>query len=354
MPWAKRILLKSAFTPFTGYGNDGISLAQALVEHGYDVTLSPTAVQPPLPADVAMLFTKPIEPPFDVLLNHADPSSLGLSDGERRSAKQSVAWTMWEFTNLGPGFDEAFGPDPLRTIEQRLDSYDLVMVYDEVSKQALESRTKSEVVKLQGGYDSDAWNLPLKRNWDGPFRFCMVGMLHQRKNPFAAINAFVQLRKEHPELDVELHLKTVVKSLHPKMEETYPGLKIHYVTWTQKQMVEFYHSCHCYLAPSWGEGKNLPALEAMTTGMPVIATEFGGHAEWMKLVNAYPVQFEMGEHLPKMGSARADEQHLKEQMLHVATHREEARHRGELAARTIPAAMDWSKVVARLSEVLGS
>lgn len=353
MPWAKRILFKTALTPFTGYGNDGIGLALTLSRAGYDVTLLPTSVQPPLPAPVAALLTRPIEPPYDVLLNHADPSSLGLSEGERRSARQKIAWTMWEYTDLGSGFDKPFGPPgEERSIEDRLDSYDTVLVYDEVSRQAIEPRTSAKVEKLQGGYFADDWKTDTRqRDWWGTFRFCMVGQLHDRKNPWVAVAAFKKLRAKHPDWDVEFHLKNNIKSLHPKMEEAY-GVKIHYETWTQRQLLDFYLSCHCLLAPSWGEGKNLPALEAMTTGIPVIATEFGGHAEWMPVVGAYDVKHTLEAHDAegRMLSARADVDDLVAQMEHVYENREEAIKKGRIAADTVPAMMDWSKVVDRLGK----
>lgn len=347
-----RVLFKTALTPFTGYGMDGLGLAVALGNAGFDVTLSPTIVEPPLPAPVAALLTRPIEPMYDLLLNHADPISLGLSGGERRAAHKTMAWTMWEFRSMGEEFDKPFGPPGQeKTLAERLATYDVLGVYDEVSREALEPHaTGPEIIKLQGGYWADAWRAdPRDRDWDGTFRFCMHGQLHQRKNPFVAIEAFNKLKAEHgDDFDAELHLKTTIRVLHPAMEKAYPGIKIHYETWSEQQLKDYYLYCHCFLAPSWGEGKNLPALQAQTTGMPVIATEVGGHAEWMEKEWSYAVDYTWGEHVPGVQSARADVDHLMKLMWHVYNNREEARRKGELAARVIPPMMDWSKVVDRL------
>lgn len=360
MSASRRVLLRTSLSQATGYGRDGIGIAQAFINQGWDVHLRPQAVDAPLPAEVAVLLTKTPDGPFDLFLHHSDPASLGLYPGEGRSAKTRVAWTMWEFTGLGPDFDEPIGPrGQERTIEQRLDSYDSLVVYDEVSKQALEPRTQRPVTKLQGGYVSEETALLLvnavPRDWfSTPFRFCMVGQLGQRKNPFAAIEAFSKLKSEHgDDFNAELHLKTVDRTLHPKIEEVHPGIKIHYELWSRRQLLEFYLKCHCLLAPSWGEGKNLPALEAMTTGLPVIGPKFGGHAEWMADDWAYPVNFTMAEHAPGMGSARVSPDDLAERMWHVYSNRAEARQKGELAARVIPAMMDWDKVIPRLTMSLG-
>jgi glycosyltransferase involved in cell wall biosynthesis len=353
-----RVLLKTALTPFTGYGMDGLGLAVALGNAGFDVTLSPTVVEPPLPAPVAALLTRPIEPMYDLVLNHADPASLGLSDGERRAGHKTMAWSMWEFRKMPDHFNEPFGPpDYFRNLKERLATYDVLGIYDEISREALlpyVTPDTTEVIKLQGGYWSDPWLAdPRDRDWSGTFRFCMHGALHDRKNPFAAIEAFNKLKADYgDDFDAELHLKTNVRVLHPAMEDAYPGIKIHYVTWSEKQLKEFYLACHCLLAPSWGEGKNLPALQAQTTGMPVIATDVGGHAEWLSKDWAYPLNFEWGEHAPGIKSARADVNHLADLMWHVYNHRDEARLKGEKASHIIPSMLDWAKVIDRLKAQL--
>lgn len=347
-----RVLLKTPLTPFSGYGNDGLGISLALMDAGDDLTLSPMIVQPPLPARVAMQLTRPIEPPYDLFLHHVDPEQCGLTQGEAKSGVQRVLWSMWEFNGMGAQFDVPIGPpDDLKNFRERLATYDTVVVYDEVTRQAFEPHLNGQrVVKVQGGYWSDDWRIdPQARSWTGPFRFCMVGALHQRKNPWIAVHAFNALKAKHgDDFDAELHVKTNLMVFHPAMEETYPGFKIHYTTWPQPVLKEFYKRMHCLLAPSWGEGKNLPALEAMTTGIPVIATKFGGHAEWMNPQWSYEVRFEMGEHVPGCGSARADQADMEAQMWHVYTHRDEVRRKGALAARTIPSMLDWSKVIERL------
>lgn len=357
MRYRDRVLLRVPLGPHAGYSQDGMGLARALDDAGCELAVVPTIVQPPLPRQVAELLMRDIVPPFDYFLHHVQPGALGLSRGEQNCADRKIAWSMWEFSSFGELMDVPTpGAEDIKTLSERLSTYDVLVVYDEVSREAFEPYCQIPMIKCQGGYFADEWidrphDIP-ERDWEKPFKFIVVGAMTPRKDPWVALEAFRRLREKHSDLNVELHFKTTNKVLHPAIADTNPGVKIHYANWTHHQMLAFYHSAHCLLAPSWGEGKNLPALEAMTTGIPVIATEIGGHAEWMPLVEAYPVKYTLEAHQPGMYSARADVDDLMSQMEAAVFNRGEVRRRGELAALTIPAVCDWSKVIERLGDKL--
>ena len=340
-----RILLKVPLSPRTGYGNDGIALARALDRAGHDLTLLPYLVDVPLPMEVARLLTRAIEPPYDVLLHHADPDNCGLLRSEDISANVKVFWTMWEWTDIGVMKSGA-------SIAERLDHYDHLLLYVDVTMESLAPLTEAPATKLQGGYWSEDWIQPPAKDWDGVLRFGMLGMLNTRKQPFLAVEAFDMLINEVGPGKVELHLKTLLQSFHPMMEERYPGLKIHFRNWTHEQTKAFYGQMHCYVAPSLGEGKNLPAMEAATAGCAVIATAVGGHLEWMSdewayLVKGHPIDVGQGCY-----GVEITAEDLAAAMLHVYNNRDEAREKGLLAARTVPAQCDWAQVIRRLDLIL--
>jgi glycosyltransferase involved in cell wall biosynthesis len=302
---------------------------------------------PPLPADIAMLFTKRLDGPFDLTIQHVDPAQLEISPEARRAANIVIGWTMWEYTSL----DNA---PKRRGLTKRLSAFDAVFGYDTVTTTALKPYAgKTKLGVLQGGFWPDEWGY-LERDWHEPrFGFCMVGQLHQRKDPFVAIEAFRELKMQYPEEfgPAELHLKTNVPGLHSKLEEYVPGLRIHYAVWPVDTLRRFYADMHCLLAPSRGEGKNLPALEFLSTGGAVIATNWGGHAQWLSGAYAYPLDYTMapidGGH-PRCMNARANKNHLKALMLHVFRERAEAARKGEAAARIIPQMCHWDTVIERL------
>lgn len=335
------VLLKTPLTANTGYGNDGFSLARGFYEAGLDVRLLPTAVIPPVPPGVAQLMVKSLNAEFDYLIHHVDPDQLGLSAGEQRIPGKKIAWSMWEYLNY---------PDPEGDFAERLKGYDLFLAYDEVSRHAFEPFCEQAGVPikiLQGGIWADDWEYDLrKRDWTGTFRFGMVGQLHHRKNPFAAIKAFYEVHEEFP--DTELHLKTTTQTLHPSIEDHNPGVKIHYELWPHERLHAFYQTIHCYVAPSWGEGKNLPALEAQLMGVPAIYSDFGGHRQWGSSETGWPVSGKLSDHQPGLTSMRVDHEALVAVMKEAVRDRAKTRQKGEKASRLIPAQSDWGSVIRRL------
>jgi len=340
-----RVLLKAALNNMTGYGNDAIGIARALSRVGIDVYLDPAHVQAPLPADVAQLLTKRLEAPFDLLLHHTDPGQLGISKQARAASAVTVGWTMWEFTTL----DNCRGRSTLR---QRLKDYDVVVGYDTVSSDALRPYVTTKAATVQGGYWPEQWK-PAPRNWAGDFNFCMVGALHQRKDPFVAIEAFKELKDEEPErfAPAQLHLKTVEPGLHRGLQDWAPGLHLYYEMWSEERLKAFYRTMHVLLAPSRGEGKNMPALEFQSTGGVVIATNWGGHQQWLSPAYAYPLRYTLvpiSGATPNCCNARADKDHLKQLMLHAVTNRAEVAEKGNRAAAIIPNVSGWAPVLGRI------
>jgi glycosyltransferase involved in cell wall biosynthesis len=347
-----KFLLKSPFDTLSGYGNDGVGIAIALLELGHEVHLFPTSVTPPIPEDIARLMTRWPNPPFDVAIVHLSPADKHTDSATLRGAAgRMVFWTMWEYETFRVGHWEEIRPRLEKT------HYDLLLAYDEVTKAAMddpEINPDIPIRQFQGGYTPDFWAEvdPNKRDWTGTFRYGMAGRLHGRKAPWAAIKAFRALKAEHGDaFDAELHLKTTVEGVPKGVEEWTPGVHVYYEWWDHKRLREFYESLHCYLAPSTGEGKNLPALEAQTTGVPVIGTLYGGHKGWLSSEFAYPVRHQVKEYEGGPGAA-VDEDHLRDLMWHLYTHREEAKQKGLVAARTIPGSMSWNKVMQRFIDLL--
>jgi glycosyltransferase involved in cell wall biosynthesis len=345
-----RILIKTPLTPYTGYGNDGIGLATALHNYGADVYLQPTSVQAPLPPLIAYLLTKQLRAPFDMTIHHLDPGTLEALPEEKANTEVTIAWSMWEYSNLK-------NLDGRSSLKKRMAGYDAFVGYDKVTNECFRDYYKGTIIQQQGGYNADDWK-PVDRNWHSEtFNFFMLGVLNTRKDPFVAVQAYAELKREHPEEfePARLTLKTTAPGLHSKMEEVYPGLKIEYAMWSTETVQKFYASQHVLLAPSRGEGKNMPALEFQSTGGAVIATNWAGHTGWLHPAYSYPLDYTLApvdfEH-PNTLNARASVEHLKELMLHAIRNRAEVEAKGNLASQIIPRSHDWSNVVEGLFQRL--
>jgi hypothetical protein len=235
----------------------------------------------------------------------------------------------------------------------------MLLGYDEISLAALEPYTPRAVHAsvLQGGYPAAAWK-KTARDWHGDrFGFIMHGALNNRKCPWTAIEAFTQLKHEKGEAfaGASLALHTNAPGLvFPELNEPFAAqrIRVFVESLTKAELDEFYAAGHCLLAPSRGEGKNLPALEMMTTGGVVAATNFGGHTQWMNADYAYPLDYTLAptfEAVPwGAHDARVPVAHMKETIWHIYTHRDEARRKGDLAADIIPKLCDWQVVIEAL------
>jgi glycosyltransferase involved in cell wall biosynthesis len=347
-----KVLISAPVNSVTGYGKDGIELVRAFQQWGADTFLAPSSVFPPLPRDVAAALTRPIPDMVDLLISHRCPQELAKPDqcGIWCASTVALAWTMWEWDSLdnvdelGPGnCEHAF--NVRQNLKQSLDRFDSVLAYDEVSRRALEPYC-NKISVLQGGVDPV---LECKRDWfASPFKFLMAGALSTRKNPWAAIEAFKQLRDAGELADAELILKTTYPGLHPAMEQWCPGLKIIAESWSEDKLFDLYNSCHVLLAPSWGEGKNRPAIQFAMSGGAVVAPLMGGHAQWMSSQYTWPVSFEWKDFIPGVKGAKVSVDHLSEIMLDLYKDRASIRPRVEAAARVLPAMMNWDSVLERL------
>lgn len=317
---------------------------------GADVYLEPTYVSPPLPKDVTDLLTKHLRAPFDLIIQHGDPDNLGITQMAAECSDVRVGWSMWEFSDARPLANR------VSSFKNRLRFFDAVLMYDEVAMSAWAKygpkRMKWGV--LQGGYESSEYKYFPDRDWFGDrFMFIMHGQLHNRKAPYVSIQAFNELKFEKREkfAGARLGLHTTIGDPLVIFGNMIPGMKVWHEIWERPVLQEFYNAAHVLVAPSRGEGKNLPALEMMTTGGAVAATNWGGHTQWINSEYAYPLDYTLTPTDPAYPDgahdAKVSVQTMKDFMWHAYTNRDEVRQKAIIAAQTIPQMCDWSTVIER-------
>lgn len=244
-------------------------------------------------------------------------------------------------------------------LRDRLRWYDMVLGYDEVSMSSLAPYIPPKVHSgvLQGGYDSRLWK-PIERDWHGErFQFLMHGALNHRKQPWLAIEAWHKLKAEKGEAfaPARFALHTSAPGvIFPELNVPFAhaGIKVFVSSLDMQGMHDMYAASHCLLSPSRGEGKNLPALEFLSTAGAVAATNFGGHRQWLGEDWAYPLDYTMGATFGDCPwgahDAKVSIDHLAERIWHIYTHREEARRKAQYASEIIPKMCDWKVVIESL------
>ncbi len=357
-----RVLLRSSFDTYTGYGNDAVDMAVWLQRMGVDVVPWPAGIMPGLPKQFTDLLTKEPSGEYDVALTFAPPFDVrpwefaGLG-------RVAVGWSMWERTplqradmvgHLWPNAGRRarwWSQGPRSKQGRKKDWLDLMVVtcWDNVDAFShLDPDVRYSVTP--NGIDPTRFPV-LDRDDPGtrPLRFLSVGMLAGRKDPFATIQAWRRAKEIEPEFDAELVLKTSTSGLHPAMMDAYPGLTIITEVWPPERLLALYASCDVYVSTSRGEGNNKPAMEFMSTGGPVMATDWSGHRNWLHPDYGYPLTGTLVED-PRTGTSdfRVDVEAAAQKMVDVWRDPWAARWRGEGSASFIRSNLSWEKVLKRL------
>jgi len=329
----------------SGYHRDGLGLVRAFNKSGAYVTIQPSDVVTPIPEDISKVLTHEPDYPFDLFVNHLNPHTLKIPEDIKDVAWKKVAWTMWEWDSFGPNTE---------LVRKNLEGYDLVLGYDDTSVQALKATgTDVPVRKLQGGYEPDVWadddgKMP-ERDWFAEeFVFVIAGELTPRKNPYVLCKALNQLWEEGYKFKLIMKNKFDFQ-LPARMEEAYPFLTIENGTWPVHKMRELYESAHCYVAPSQGEGKNLPAIESGTTGCALILSDVAGHREWGHPEFATFVGGTWNNYDAGCGCLNVDVVELREACRDLMDNRNKAKQMGRLAHDILPATLSWDSVVRKLT-----
>jgi GT2 family glycosyltransferase len=121
------------------------------------------------------------------------------------------------------------------------------------------------------------------------------------------------------------------------------------------QMGSLYRSADCFVLPSRGEGWGMPVLEAMACGLPVIATDWSGPADFLHDGVGYPLQpaamVPAEARCPYYAGfdwAEPDPDHLRALMREVASNPDAARAKGLAAAAEVASRWTWDHAAAKV------
>lgn len=339
--------LRGVFSQRNGYGKDGIGLTRELVRRGHDLRVTPLMVDPPVPKDIAMRFTLPMEM-RDITIHHIGPQDATLKKHNAAVARRNILWTMsgWD------SYEHSYFRDDFA---EMIEHYDDVVVYEPNSLKAIEPYFPEERTHMvMGGYEADAWSLP-KEPVERPsqYTFGMLGVLGPRKGPMSAIIGFMICKERYgDDFNARLDLYSNV-AVVPPGATLHKDIHIQVRHWYPEEIQRFYWSIDTLLCPSSAEGKNLPAIEALASGTNVILSDIPGHRAWcdesmatfLPTVRAeIAVQHEGNMVLPSV---------MADAMWDAYNNEGKYRQRSYQASQRLPAQMDWSKCVERLSLQLG-
>ena len=167
--------------------------------------------------------------------------------------------------------------------------------------------------------------LPLDIELDTDFNFLIVGQftggdsLSDRKNLFSTLKwvceefaedsrVGIVIKANHgrgTRIDRKLTHNTVEKILNEVRTGEYPKVHIVHGIMSSKEMTALYRhpTIKCFISATRGEGFGLPLLESAVSGIPVIATNWSGHLDFLRLGKFIPINYTLTE----IPSSRVDD-----------------------------------------------
>ncbi len=197
------------------------------------------------------------------------------------------------------------------------------------------------------GVDVDLFRY-LDRPKRDKFRFLFTGVAQGRKGTDELRYVFEETLGDRD--DCELIIKSTGWGKLPK-ESKCKNVKLIHSEYTRQQLVDLYHECDCFVCPTHGDSFMLPGLEAMSTGMPLIITDFGGPKDYLNDKTGYPLKYKEVEcgYLPGY-QAEPDREHLSETLKYVLEHQDEAKEKGRYGARWAREYWRWEDDAKRIIE----
>jgi glycosyltransferase involved in cell wall biosynthesis len=181
-----------------------------------------------------------------------------------------------------------------------------------------------------------------------PFVFGCSAVLQHRKGTDVLIRAFMDEFEAHE--PVRLALKHA-NSHRLDYAPTDPRITLARGFFEQHALLEYLRGLDAFVLPSRGEGFGLTGIEAMATGLPLIATNWTGPADYLDPTDTYPLRYTLRDtgglyfgYRRQFGLwAEPDIADLRRLMRHVYEQRDEAADKGRRASARVHRDWTWER-----------
>jgi glycosyltransferase involved in cell wall biosynthesis len=301
---------------------------------------------------------------YRVLIFHYTPDQLNAAK-ERKRFDTVIVNTVWETTRV-----------PQRWVRP-LNASDAVFIPSRHNRQALRNSGVRVPIHIVPHGVNARYYAGLKRIWPSksnrvPFTFLAVFGFQHRKNPETLLRAYWEA------FSAKDRVRLIIKTNGYSGKETAAYIRNRIAAYKRSlgirkrtapvviianrlsndAMRRLYARSHAFVLPTRGEGVGLPFLESMASGLPVIATGWGGQMDFLTKNNAFLVPYRLKSTLTSLNRrptlsrsfrhlfgeqgqlwAEADLESLKKAMRRAYEHPELCKAKGERGKKD---AAKWS------------
>lgn len=262
---------------------------------------------------------------------------------EPEDERVNILYTMWEAEDLPSSMGEAIA------------TADYVIVPSVSSKNVIKKAGISVPIYVcHQAVDTDFYEFRVRQHLNQKVRYLWVGAPNIRKGFDLAVRAF-HFAFHGVDANVELY----IKSSFFKREGEITRLDrnraiIDTRNLSLEGLRELYYSAHVFFFPSRGEGAGLTPLEAMATGLPVIAPPYTGMKDYMLPAHSYPVPFHLEQAHYGLDTklCEAEQEDLVVKLRYTYDHLREAMRKGWKAADFVREYFTLDSMGLRMKEVL--
>lgn len=217
-----------------------------------------------------------------------------------------------------------------------------------------------------------AYFAPTIQGFKNPRRFTFLSIFEwgERKAPEILLRAFRDEFKDAEDValickvnnfDASIDLKQLIRELNLRPNGGKIVIAENRIL-HRYELACLYRSVDCFVLPTRGEGWGMPILEAMASGLPVIATDWSSQCDFMTPQNSLPLSIDglipaiaKCPYYEGFSWANPSYEHLRVLMRWVFEHPNEAQAIGQQAAMDAKEKWTWKqatqKMVERLNEL---
>jgi glycosyltransferase involved in cell wall biosynthesis len=336
-PGRRELIWYSELARDTSFAMVGRRLLQEAERHGLCVTMAPSRDQPVRGFE---RFYKPLDHWGRLAFYYGwrrQPSAL--------NSPRVIAYTMWETDMV-----------PAEQVDDFNRSVSLLYVPCRQNVEShLDAGVRVPIKVLHLGVDAATFPC-LERARGEVFTFGSFGNFSARKGIDVLVRAFQD--EFAPGEPVRLVLKGSAKATPYPISDRRVVLLNHFME--EEGLLEFLRSLDVMVMPSRGEGFGLCGLEAMATGLPLIATHWSGPAEYLNPADSFPLSYRLVEAdgTEVNGTryhgrwAEPSYEHLRALLRYVYEHPDEAASKGRLASERVHRHWTWDRVARQVCDDL--